>query len=417
MKSCLAVTLSLATVCGAVLPGQERAASDWLSTPIADQLRSDAMQLQANAPDLWQQCAAQVSALFEQHATLRKGWIRQRPPPPPDLASLNLPVAYLAQLWPKPGDSKSHTGVFVIATALTQCSDGAGIDFLLEYHYIETDPRYAKDPNYQYRRRHASAIVQALTKSLPASRAQGVIAAQLARSPKVTAQSLLFQLLRRFRKQLPATMRTAGRDWLTSYQRGPANWNPEEIWKLRLEFGDAKDRDALIPHVLGEDLLYCLTVILHAPLPHPGLATALRDRRERMTDHERSYLSTHMRCALAVTDPEREVGSFLDRMRELQQRIIDSKATRDEETEYSRLLDALCDINHEQAHLALHQFVKNEQLPWSNRCWALQKLILKSGSKTERTQAEQLRQWWMRTAPEGYRRQLQEALDYARNGE
>ncbi len=387
----------LAACLAAVLVGAPRAQGPGSAVPgplAADLLRQAAAE-QAHDATAWAAHEQRVQRAYAEWAQRYRGWRRQTPPPPPDLSALALPVPFLAARWlaiTRAGGRPSEH--YDLVAALARSADLRAHELLLEQY------------DQPGREQHRSGLAARLAPSLSPGRAAAVVAAQLRRAPPVLAHELLFLLLQRCRGELPPRTRRAAADWLATFPGGPGNGAAEQIWKLRFDLGDASDRDALIPHLLGaHDLLYSLSAVLHAPMPHARLADALRERRARMTPHELGYLAVPMSCALVATDPDHEVAAFVARIDELRPRVAGATASRDEADELQRRLQQLADVPAAAALAALEQHVQDDRFDWHQRCALLEQLLIRRGAV-----GEPLRRWWLHHAPPELERQLAERL-------
>jgi hypothetical protein len=362
--------------------------------PLAADLLRQAAAMQAGDAAAWADLERRVQQAYADWAQRYRGWRNHRPPPRPDLAPLALPVPFLAADWlamARTGGRPSR--YYEVLEALAQSPDPRAQEFLLEQY----DQRGSE--------MHRGSISRSLAPALASERAAAVVAVQLQLAPRVSARELPFLLLQRCGGELSHELRRAGRDWLATFPTGPANGDAEHVWKLRFELGDAGDRDALIPHLLGaNDLAYCLWTIQHAPMPHARLADALRTRRARMSEHERGSLTEMIASVLAVTDPA-EVAAFLARVDELWPRVAAATATTDEQSEFHRRVMVLADMDAPRARAVVGRYVRDEGVDGVQRCAALAQLIRRRGQAVA-----ELREWWLQNVPPGLQRLLENQL-------
>lgn len=369
-------------------------AEEEVRTPVRDEQRVAAAEARADDASQWADHDREVQRVLEENAAVRERWMRRGAPPRPDLRPLDLPPAYLrarlaALLVETPRDDVLRRNA--LAEALVAVMDERGLDLLLEaYHVGDTS----------LRREHLARLIAT---GATVERAAALVRSELESSPPVRVTELAFLLLDRHRDALPDTVRTLGRDWLASYGRGPGNGRHEDVWALRLRVGDASDRVALVPYLLGDsELLYCLRVILDAPLPHPALADALRTRRDRMSEHESSYLTGLLRRALLLTDPDGELATFLEHVQGLVPQLNECDVLSAPAQEFYALYATLLAVDAPDAREALRGWVVEPRLTWRARFELLRHLLARDDAESDR-----LSQWWREHAPRHY----VEALD------
>lgn len=362
---------------------------------VADTLRAEARKLRESDPEAWSRFDGAVKDVFEKEAALNAHWINRAPRPSPDLAPLGLPVPYLAERLLGASDAKGlSTESQAFTVALAKSKDARGLDVVLARH-DEQPPRPDRD-----------WLARVVADSVPGDRAPDVVAKQLALKPGMESSELLFLVLRRHADVLPAATRRAGHDWLATWPKGSSSNDFEDIWTLRLRLGDATDRDALIPHIRAkDDILYCLWAIIAAPMPNERLASALRERRERMDEHERSILLPTMRKALLVTDPVGEAASYLARIEELLAHADPAQFPTEESREFDDLFRLVAAVDEPRVRAAARRLVQDARVEWVKRCSLLAQLVRRKDQESE-----SLARWWKENAPEPWRAYLDECI-------
>lgn len=190
-------------------------------------LRAEADQLRRQQPQLWQQYDDQVEALLRDHVNHYGHWMKRSAPPAPDLAPLQLPLAYLAWRYERAGDFLDLdprlriSARRVFAFALAASTDERRIDFLLARH---------KTADRDEQRLLAAALPGALS----AARASELIHEQLSDGAPIDVEGLLFRVLDRFAEELPSTQRREGYSYLRGrWTRGPVR-DGACIWEVLL---------------------------------------------------------------------------------------------------------------------------------------------------------------------------------------
>ncbi|MGE0481776.1 MAG: hypothetical protein AB7Q17_15020 [Phycisphaerae bacterium] len=190
-------------------------------------LRADAEALRRAQPQLWQQCDDQVAALLRDHVTHYGNWMRRSAPPAPDLAPLQLPLAYLAWRYERAGDVLDLgprlriSARRVFAAALAASADERRTDFLLA--------RYAGADRDEQR-----LLAAVLPGALSAARASEVIHEQLSERAPIDVEGLLFRVLHRFAAELPRAQRRECYSYLRGrWTRGPVR-DGANVWEVLL---------------------------------------------------------------------------------------------------------------------------------------------------------------------------------------
>lgn len=364
-------------------------------------LLDEAAAMQRETPAAWAAHEAAVQRILEEHAARTHGWRYQRPPPPPDLRPAELPAAFLmAKVRGVEGDREQRMLERAYLTALVASEDPRGLQAALELH----------DQSEGVRRSHAAGTIAAAAAE---ARIGGALAHALNSEPPVKDGTLALRLLERARNAaglreiaLEGEVRAAAHAWLAAYEGGPANGLGDTVWQLRLRLGGAGDRDALVPHLLDEeDLLYDLRAILGAPIAHDALADALRERRARMTEHERSFLASMMHHAIVVTAPDEEIDGWIEHLDALLRRA-DTSDVMDEAFQALQVdLQLLADIEHPAAAAARGRYLADPRLGWSTRQHWLARIIERG-----RSDADDLHAWWRENAPPDQVERLSEWL-------
>jgi len=381
-------------------------AQDDAAQGVRTRLLSEAAAMQRETPAAWAAHEAAVKAILDEHGARTRGWRYQRPPPPPDLRPAGLPAAFLmAKVRGVEGDFQQRMLERAYLTALVASEDPRGLEAALELH----------DHREGVRRSHAAGTIAG---AVPPERIGKALTHALRGGAPVRNGVLALRLLERARDAaglreiaLEGEVRAGAHAWLATYEGGPANGLGDTVWQLRLRLGGPEDRDALVPHLRDEeDLLYDLRAILEAPLPHAALADALRERRARMTEHERSFLIPHMRRAIVVTDPKGEIDVWIEHLDALLERADTGEPT--DEALYQFQVDALvlAHIEHPKAEHALERYVRDDRLSWVWRG-----TLVAFAAQRGHTLTDDLVEWFERNAPppvlEGLRAELARGED------
>ena len=257
-------------------------------TPVSDLLRAEARQMQSSDQTRWSEYEARVEHVLSEHRRMVAKWMKRMPPPPPDIASLNLPLPYL--VW-KFEHSEPPQGAF--ATAIAASSDPRRIDYLLEQH-----PR---------KRIFTTVVVAAMT----AERAPGVIRNLLSQRPKLRENELTHRLMQRFAVDLPEPLRKECYDYIrTNWPHGPSNGPGAEFWRTLLKLDGDRARRELARYLTEPtDRLYVVRVLYEFPGRSDEVAAAARQVLKQRS--EIRWIEPHLRMVLLCADPDRELQPYV----------------------------------------------------------------------------------------------------------
>ncbi|HYF48437.1 MAG TPA: hypothetical protein VEJ63_03475 [Planctomycetota bacterium] len=347
---------------------------------MTETLLKEAAVLKEKDPDQWKAWDEEVKGVLAEHAEKYAGWMKPYNAPDPDIGVLDLPLPYLIFNGRENADGKRFGHLHL--AAIIKSSDKRRVDVVLELT--------AEDPY----------LGDYVADAMVPDRADGIVRKLLATNPKLTTYHPIVAIAREFAPQLAAETRTAVYDAIRkNWNKGPSNGDGERYWRVLLELDLERGRREIIPfygkHEHGEiGPKYDFEVIkVLGDFASPSREVADAARKWLKNKPKDSSDENHLRILLVRSDPENELGPFVEHVRSL---VKDLKQTQEEKlvreirNQINTQLRALVAHLRNESADALREFLMAAEVDYLSRFKILGALV-----KSNHPQAEQYVRKWM----------------------
>ncbi len=366
--------------------------------PVTEALLAEARELMKNQSQwtAWENASAKV---FADNEKLVEHWALRSAPPRPNLIPLQLPLPFMAAQLLK--ESANHDRIRAWLWGIGASPDKRRIDFVMEYKRSTRDSD-SLDWNH--------ILAAAATREWAAQQI-GELVQQSMRANSFY-DSLFDNLLQRFAPVLPENLQSPVYSRLRQiWPKGPSNGDGERIWDLLIRIDGKRARHDLIsfydepedPRWPGKTYdLYVVFLLERYKEPNAEVAEAARKWLAALTPRRDELFGSRLKVVLLHSDPQKELGPTLDRIREL---IRENKPKRPLGwgDELQVLVKAVQELKSDAAAEAIAEFATKPPIPDITRYSGIQWLVQRRHPKLPSIIAwwlanEKIGQSWIRNA-------------------